>query len=133
MQGAESTAFEAYLRTYGVSDAVQIIRGRAFDRQAGLADAGVTIGVEPLSVLLSFIERGLDDDERTYEPRSLPAALVSALQLTPISIASKREAYFRKLLRGEEPVPLLPSDELTSVLENSRRLSRDVSGNKSMA
>jgi hypothetical protein len=88
---------------------------------------------EPLSVLLSFIERGLDDDERAYQPRSLPAALVAALQLTPISIASRRETYFRKLPRGEKPVPLLPSEDLTSVLDNSRRLSRDVSGNKSLA
>ncbi len=132
MQGAEATMFEGFVRTYGVSDGVQHILGRAFDVHAGYADEGLATGVVPISVLLSALLRGTEAQER-FMQRSLPAAVAQRLELSPEKIDSLWTSYLSDLPRSQQAVALGPSQELIAVMEAARQLSVKLSGGKTFA
>jgi hypothetical protein len=133
MQGAEADEFEAFCRRYGVSDAVLLCIGRAFDAQSGYVDWGVADGVQPLGVLMALIERGFDPEERDRQARSLPCMLVAELNVEKDQIEEWRTSYLSRLKRGSEKSALVPSRELVLVMSAARRLSDSLSRGESVA
>jgi hypothetical protein len=133
MQGAEADVYEAFCRRYGVSDAVMLIIGRAFDIHSGYADAGVKDGVQPFSIFLAMLERGLDDQEKHFQRHSLPFALASELQVNVSQIQQWRRNYYLSFQQSGSKQAIKPSRESVLVMDAAKELSEQLSTGESLA